>query len=143
MERGGGLWVRIPILTAPREDWNPDPVARERSETSGRGEVEEIKPGAVPRDIATADDLEKLQLLLIKDFGGVTVSTTAPSLIGWGARDRRKPRRTRELNKHACFLVYAAAVRASDEYFLALQSASAEALVEGVMLVERQDVTIL
>jgi len=39
--------------------------------------------------------------------------------------------------------VYAAAIRASDEYFLALQKELADALVEGVILVERQDVTIL
>jgi hypothetical protein len=105
--------------------------------------LEEIKIGEAPRKIATADDLEKLQLMLIKHFGGVTVSTTVPSLIGWGARDPRKPKRTRELNKHAYFLVYAAAVRASDEYFLALQKELAQALIEGVILVERQDVTIL
>ena len=71
------------------------------------------------------------------------MSTTVPSLIGWGARDPRRPKRTRELNKHAYFLAYAAAVRASDEYFLALQRELADALVEGVILVERQDVTIL
>ena len=40
-------------------------------------------------------------------------------------------------------MVYAAAVRASDAYFLALQNELREALVEGVILVERQDVTIL
>lgn len=63
--------------------------------------------------------------------------------MGWGARDPRKPKKTLELNKHAYFMVYAAPVRASDEYFLALQSELAEALLEGVILVERQDVTIL
>jgi hypothetical protein len=50
---------------------------------------------------------------------------------------------TLELNQHAYFMVYAAPVRASDEYFLALQRELAEALREGVILVERQDVTIL
>ena len=39
--------------------------------------------------------------------------------------------------------VYAAAVRASDEYFLALQKELALRLGEGVILIERQDVTIL
>jgi hypothetical protein len=105
--------------------------------------VEEIKAGAAPRKIATADDLQKIQLMLVAHFGGVTLSPVVPGLIGWGARDPRKPKKTLELNKHAYFTVYAAAVRASDEYFLALQKELADALVEGVILVERQDVTIL
>ena len=105
--------------------------------------VEEIRAGAAPRPIATGDDLQRLQLTLIKHFGGVTMSVTVPSLVGWGARDPRRPSQTRELNKHAHFTVYAAAVRASAEYFLALRNELAGALVEGVLLVERQDVTIL
>jgi hypothetical protein len=105
--------------------------------------LEEIKAGAAPRQVATADDLKTLQITLVKHFGGVTVSVAVPSLIGWGARDPRRPTKTLELNKHAYFTVYAAAVRGSDEYFLALQKELAGALVEGVILVERQDVTIL
>jgi hypothetical protein len=105
--------------------------------------MEEIKVGQPSRSIATADDLQELQSLLIKDFGGVTTSTTAPSLVGWGARDPRRLKKTQEVNRHAYFTVYAAAVRASDAYFLALQKELAEALVEGVILIERQDVTIL
>lgn len=105
--------------------------------------VEEIKAGEAPRVVATEDDQQKLQLTLIQHFGGITVSVAVPSLIGWGARDPRKPRQTLELNKHAYFTVYAAAIRASDEYFLALQKELADALGEGVILVERQDVTIL
>lgn len=105
--------------------------------------VEQIKTGQPPRQIATANDFRKLQLMLIKDFGGFTTSTSAPSLLGWGARDPRQPRKTLELNRHAYFTLYASAVRASDEYFLALQKELAEALNEGLILVERQDVTIL
>lgn len=105
--------------------------------------VEQIKAGARPRAIATDDDLQNLQLLLIKHFGGVTLSINVPSLIGAGARDARKPKKTLELNKHAYFTVYAAAVRASDDYFRALQKELAEAIIEGLILVERQDVTIL
>jgi hypothetical protein len=105
--------------------------------------VEEVKVGRLPRGIATGTDLQEVQSLLIQDFGGVTTSTTAPSLAGWGARDPRRPRKTLEFNRHAFFTVYAAAVRASDEYFLALQKELADALGEGVILVERQDVTIL
>lgn len=105
--------------------------------------MEHVAVGAASRTIATADDLQNLQLLLVRDFGGVTFAVFAPSLVGWGARDPRRPRETLELNKHAHFQVYAAAIRASDEYFLALQQELAEALLEGVILVERQDVTIL
>jgi hypothetical protein len=105
--------------------------------------LEEIKVGMLPRKIATDHDLKQLQLMLIRHFGGVTASTITPSLIGSGARDPRKPKKTQEINKHAFFVVYAAAVRASDDYFHALREELADALVEGVILVERQDVTIL
>jgi hypothetical protein len=105
--------------------------------------VEEIKTGHPGRRIATDGDLRRLEFMLIKDFGGFTTAASVPSLIGWGARDPRKPRRTLELNKHAYYTVYAAALRASDEYFLALQKELGQALGEGVILVERQDVTIL
>jgi hypothetical protein len=105
--------------------------------------VEEIKAGAATRPIATADDLQNLQLMLIRHFGGVTLSVAIPSLIGAGARDPRRPRKTLELNKHAHFTVYAAAVSASDAYFRAFQGELADALNEGIILVERQEVTIL
>jgi hypothetical protein len=105
--------------------------------------VLQIAASKPPIPIATEEDLQSLQLLLIKDFGGVTLSATIPSLIGAGARDPRHPKKTLELNKHAQFTVYAAAVAASNAYFLALQRELAEALGEGVILIERQDVTIL
>jgi len=105
--------------------------------------VEEVKKGRAPRRIATDDDLLQVQLRLAEDFGGLTTSISIPSLIGWGARDPRRPRQTMEVNRHAHYSVYAAAVRASDEYFLAIQKKLATALGEGVILIERQDVTIL
>ena len=105
--------------------------------------VEEVKRGQAPRRIATDDDLLKVQLRLAKDFGGITMSISIPSLVGWGPRDPRRPRQTMEVNRHAYYSVYAAAVRASDEYFLALQKELALGLREGVILIERQDVTIL
>jgi hypothetical protein len=105
--------------------------------------VEQIKMGASPQAIATADDLQNIQLTLTKHFGGVTLSVAVPSLVGAGTRDPRKPQKTLELNKHAYFTVYAAANRASDDYFRALQTELADALAEGVILVERQDVMIL
>jgi hypothetical protein len=105
--------------------------------------MEEIKTGAAPRAVATEEDRKNLLLMLVKHFAGVTVSMAVPSLMGWGARDPRKPKQTLELNKHAFFTVYAAAVRASDEFFLALQKELGDALVEGVILAFHQDVTIL
>ncbi len=83
--------------------------------------VEQIIANQPAKAIATEDDLQNLQLLLIRHFGGVTLSVSIPSMIGAGARDPSKPRKTLELNKHAHFTVYAAAVQASNEYFLALQ----------------------
>ncbi len=105
--------------------------------------MELIRPGHEPLMLATADDLQNLELTLVEHFGGFTAGISVPSLRGWGARDPRKPKKTLELNQHAYFMVYAAPIRASDEYFLALQRELADALVEGVILVERQDVTIL
>jgi len=105
--------------------------------------VEQVKVGGSSRPVATADDLQNLQLTLITHFGGVTQFIAVPSLVGAGARDPRKPKKTIEYNKHAYFTVYAAATRASDDYFRALQKELADALAEGVILVERQDVLIL
>lgn len=105
--------------------------------------VEEVHAGGSPRLIATDDDLQSLELTLVRHFGGVTTPVTVPGVAGFGVRDPRKPKETLELNRHACFVVYAAALRASDDYFLALQRELQQALGEGVILVERQDVTIL
>ena len=82
-------------------------------------------------------------IAVITHFGGVTQFIAVPSLVGAGARDPRKPKKTIEINKHASFTVYAAATGASDDYFRALQKELANALVEGVILIERQDVLIL
>jgi hypothetical protein len=105
--------------------------------------MEQIKPGSAVRMVATPDDLQNLQLMLTKHFGGVTLSASVPSLLGVGARDPRRPKRTLEINRHAHFTVYAAANRASDDYFRALQKELANALAEGVILIERVDVLIL
>src|SRR5207245_3106640 len=93
--------------------------------------VEEVKRDQAPRRIATDDDLLKVQLRLAKDFGGITMSISIPSLVGLGPRDPRRPRQTMEVNRHAYYSVYAAALRASDEYFLALQKELALALGDG------------
>ena len=105
--------------------------------------MEQVREGEAVEQIATTKDLDRLQLMLIKHFGGVTQGMTVPSLLGAGARDARRPKRTLEINRHAHFTVYAAANRASDNYFRALQRELADALAEGIILIERQDVVIL
>jgi hypothetical protein len=105
--------------------------------------VEEVHADGTVREVASLDDLDNLEGMLADHFGGVTAPTTVPGLRGFGARDPARPDQTREVNRHASFLVYAAARGASDAYFLALRRELEEALAEGVILVERQDVTIL
>ena len=132
--------LRIHAVAALRPQLGPDTVVYRYTVFVP---VEEIIAGAGPRSVATADDLQYLQLTLIKHFGGVTLSVAVPSLVGAGARDPRRPKKTIEVNKHAYFTVYAAASRPSDNYFRALQHELADALAEGVIFVERQDVMIL
>lgn len=105
--------------------------------------VQELKPGRPARDIATADDLDQIEGMLAFDFGGVTASATVPAFRGSGPRVPEDPRRSRETNTHQCFTVYAAAIGESDDYFRALRRELERALGEGVILVERQDVTFL
>ncbi len=105
--------------------------------------VEEIRSDGSVRPVATLDDLDNLEGTLADHFGGLTAPATVPGLKGSGARDPAKPEATREVNRHAAFMVYAAARGASDTYFRALRRELEEALVEGVLLIERQDVTLL
>ncbi len=105
--------------------------------------VQEVTPGKPAREVATTDDLDRIESMLADDFGGVTASATVPALRGRGARDPKDADDTRETNTHQCFTVYAAAVGESDGYFRALRRELEEALGEGVILVERQEVTFL
>src|SRR5205823_3497483 len=83
--------------------------------------VEEIRADGSVREVATLEDLDSLEGMLADHFGGVTAPTTVPGLKGFGARDPAQPQPTREVNRHASFMVYAAARGASDAYFLALR----------------------
>lgn len=66
-----------------------------------------------------------------------------PSPIrGVGARDPLDVAGPREQNEHVIFEVYAAPIHASDEYFRAVRRELEQALSEGVILVERQRVTL-
>jgi hypothetical protein len=94
--------------------------------------------------IADEDDLDIIQNTFIRHFGGVTLQTQQPSPIrGVGARDPGDVPGTLERNEHAVFEVYAAPVHASDEYFRAVRRELEDALGEGVILIERQHVTLI
>ena len=85
-----------------------------------------------------------LEETFIRHFGGVTCQTRQPShLQGVGARDPANVQATLERNEHAVFEVYAAPVHASDEYFRTVRRELQEALQEGVILIERQQVTLI
>lgn len=105
--------------------------------------VEEILADGTAHPVASAADLDVLEGMLADHFGGLSVPAAVPSLRGTGARDPQRPEQTREFNRHATFMVYATARGASDEYFRALRRELEDALAEGVILVERQDVTVL
>jgi hypothetical protein len=103
----------------------------------------EYKADGSEREIATRQDLILLEVTLADHFGGISTPTAVPGFRGLGARDPLRPQQSRENNAHAVFIVCAAACGASDRYFLALRRELEEALGEGVILVERQDVTII
>jgi hypothetical protein len=105
--------------------------------------VDEMRADGTAHPIASVADLDALEGMLADHFGGLSVPAAVPSLRGAGARDPQQPEQTREFNRHATFMVYATARGASDNYFRALRRELEEALAEGVILVERQDVTIL
>ena len=65
------------------------------------------------------------------------------ALLGAGARDPDNVAETTEHNLHVSFEVYAAPVPESAEYFRALRRELQEALLEGVILIERQHVTLI
>jgi hypothetical protein len=99
--------------------------------------LEEIVP--LKRQKATAEDLVNLQAMLVDHFSGFTRHPDSP---GYGLRDATKPEEEPEMNYNAYFTVLASPVPAAENYFRALREELQEALVEGVILVERQDVWI-
>ena len=94
--------------------------------------------------VAHEDDIDTIQNTFIRHFGGVTLQTPQPSPIrGVGARDPADIPGTLERNEHAVFEVYAAPIHAADEYFRAVRRELEDALDEGVILIERQSVTLI
>lgn len=104
---------------------------------SRSGEVERVM-------VATLNDLDTLQQTFVRHLGGATVYLQEPSPIrGVGARDPMNVAGTGEQNEHNMFEVYAAPIHASDEYFRAVRRELEDALGEGVILIERQQVTLI
>jgi hypothetical protein len=94
--------------------------------------------------VANEDDLDTIQETFIRHFGGATFHIQHPSPIrGVGARDVTDIPGTLEQNEHAVFEVYAAPIHASNEYFRAVRRELQDALGEGVILIERQEVTLI
>ena len=94
--------------------------------------------------IATNADIDTIRNALIRHFGGVTVLHQPPApAFGVGARDPARVSATLEENEHLAFEVYAAPLHESDDYFRAMRRELQDALQEGVILVERQHVTLV
>jgi hypothetical protein len=90
------------------------------------------------------EDVKTLRNLLIRDFGGVTTFEQVPSpWRGAGARDPDHPDATLEENEHVAFEVLASATHQSDMYFAALRRELQEALGEGVIFIQRVEITLI
>jgi hypothetical protein len=102
-------------------------------------------PHEIRRDsVATDADIFTIRNALIRHFGGVTVLHQPPApAFGVGARDPANVMDTLEQNEHVAFEVYGAPVQDTDDYFRALRQELEEALLEGVILIERQQVTLV
>src|SRR5437588_5604659 len=100
---------------------------------------EEVRAEQSPTVLVTDDDLERISEMLCNHFGGVTI---LPPLKGWGLRDPADPT-TIEFNTSVPHVVYAQAIKASDEYFIQLQQELQACLDQGVILVERQEVFLV
>jgi hypothetical protein len=94
--------------------------------------------------VASGRDVDALENAFVRHFGGVTVLHQAPApAVGVGARDPEDATATLEQNEHVAFDVYAAPVQEADEYFRLVRQELQEALGEGVILIERQQVTLI
>lgn len=88
---------------------------------------------------ATADDLRNLQAMFVRHFGGFTRHPNSP---GFGLRDPGDLVALPEMNYNTYFSVLTSPIAAAEAYFRALREELEAALVEGVILIERQEVWI-
>jgi hypothetical protein len=85
------------------------------------------------------DDLRNLQEMFADHFGGFT---RPPQSHGHGLRDPNQPGQSLEMNYNAYFAVLASPLPEADAYFRALREELEDALDEGIILIERQEVWI-
>ena len=97
--------------------------------------IEETRPRQHPRQLATAADLVNLERMLATHFQGVTI---LPTVLGQGLREKRI-----EINRHIPYLVYAAPVTETEDYFRVLKEELQDALAQETILIERHEVWIL
>ncbi len=102
--------------------------------------VGQMRADGTVQPVASEADVLALELMFIEHFGGIT---RPPRSLGVGARDPRRPSETRETNWHEVFQVYAPQAPVSDQYFQALRFELQAALVEGQVLIAREDVLLL
>jgi hypothetical protein len=102
--------------------------------------IEHLLADGSRKSIATDEDIACLEFMFIAHFGGIT---RPQPVSGVGARDPKKSAETRETNVHEVFQIFAPQSPASDQYFQALRFELQDALVEGVVLIAREDVLLL
>jgi hypothetical protein len=101
--------------------------------------ISEMGPDGQMKPVASGTDLENLRETICAHFGGLTSLNTVP---GYSLRDPLDPA-SLEFNWHIPFAVYARPVTASDRYFERLQQELQEALVQGLITVEREEIFLL
>jgi hypothetical protein len=134
----------VPVVQAPVGSSSSVTVYRYRMLVPMSHVIEDSATTSHSVRIATDEDLDTIGQALTRHFGGVTVLHQQPaSAVGMGARDPDDVAGTTEKNLHVAFEVYAAPVQESDDYFRALRHELGDALLEGVILIERQEVTLI
>ena len=102
-------------------------------------QIREVRPGEEAQSLATLGDLISLRNTFCTHFGGTTIFS---AVRGLGLRNPQDPA-SLELNEHVPFVVYARPIVASDRYFDRLQQELQEALVQGLIAIEREQVLLI
>lgn len=134
----------IPVIQADIGSETPVSVYRYRMLVPVQQVLQYSKGNVRRKIVAAIEDIEINRNTLIRHFGGVTVLHQPPApAAGVGARDPADVAGTLEENEHIAFEVYAAPLHESDEYFRSLRRMLEESLQEGVILIERQQSTLI
>jgi hypothetical protein len=134
----------IPVLRADIGSSIPVSVYRYRLYVPVAQIIPESPTAIRTVTIATKADVFTIRNTLIRHFGGVTMLHQAPApAFGIGARDPAHVEETLEQNEHVTFEVYSAPIQEADDYFRTLRQELQDALQEGVILIERLQVTLI